>query len=181
VITAIILNHIFRLEMSFSTFPSTNSIPPVCFYNTQGLAGWLNNNPSFKNYFVDYNNLFPTLFRMTSTLSTQGYNTLNVPLAPIVTNLSQHQARIYEDQMTLFRTVYAYNSNAYLNYVSSVNHVSTGITPVSPVYYRFQTYKEMMNYKASVPLINKMYSFDAMASGKNEVGSTLGWIVPFPL
>jgi hypothetical protein len=158
--------------MSFSTFPSTNSIPPATFYNTQGLAGWLNNNPSFKNYFVDYNNLFPTLLRMTSTLSTQGYNTQNVPLAPHVTNLSQHQARIYEDQMTLFRTVYAFNSNAYLNYVNN------GTTPV---YYRFQTYKDMNNFKASVPLINKMYPFDAMAYGKNEVGSTLGWIVPFPL
>ena len=158
--------------MSFSTFPSTNSIPPVCFYNTQGLAGWLNNNPSFKNYFVDYSNLFPTLFRMNSTLSTKGYNTEKVPLAPIVTNLSQHQARIYEDQMTLFRTVYAFNSNAYLNYVNN------GTTPV---YYRFQTYKEMNNFKSSIPLINKMYPFDAMAYGKNEAGSTLGWIVPFPL
>jgi len=158
--------------MSFSTFPSTNSIPPASFYNMQGLSGWLNNNPSFKNYFVEYNTLFPTLLRMTSTLSTQGYNTAKVPLAPIVTTLSQHQARIYNDQIALFQTVYAYNSNAYLNYVNN---------STTPVYYRFQTYKEMNNFKASVPLINKMYPFDAMAYGKNEVGSTLGWIVPFPL
>jgi len=118
---------------------------------------------------------------MTSTLSTQGYNIQNVPLAPVVTTLSQHQAQIYTSQLTLFRTVYAFNSNAYLNYISSANNVSTGITPVSPVYYRFQTYNEMNNFKASVPLINKMYPFDAMANGKNEAGSTLGWIVPFPL
>lgn len=156
----------------FSTFPSTNSIPPVCFYNMQGLAGWLNNNPTFKDYFVNYNNLFPTLLPMTSSLSSIGYNIQKVPLAPVVTNLSQHQAQIYNDQLTLFRTVYAFNSNAYLNYVSSGK---------TPVYYRFQTYAELMNFKSSVPLINKMYPFDAMANGKNEVGSTLGWVVPFPL
>jgi hypothetical protein len=39
----------------------------------------------------------------------------------------------------------------------------------------------MMNYKASVPVINKLYPFDAMAKGKDENLSTLGWVIPFPL
>jgi hypothetical protein len=29
--------------------------------------------------------------------------------------------------------------------------------------------------------VNKLYPFEAMANGKNEHGSTLGWIIPFPL
>ena len=154
------------------TFPEPNSIPPATFYTIQGLASWLNQNASYKGYFINYPNQFPYLYAMTSSLSSIGYNVQNVPLSPFVTTLSQTQSRQYTDQLTLFRKVYAYNSNAYVAYVS---------TGVSPIYYRFQTYQELMNYKASVPLVNKLYPFDAMAYGTNESGSTLGWIVPFPL
>ena len=52
---------------------------------------------------------------------------------------------------------------------------------VNPTYFRFQSYKEYMDYKSSVAMVNKMYPFDAMAMGKNENGSTLGWVIPFPL
>ena len=30
--------------MALPQFPSTNSIPPACFYTAQGLASWLNQN-----------------------------------------------------------------------------------------------------------------------------------------
>jgi hypothetical protein len=52
---------------------------------------------------------------------------------------------------------------------------------VNPTYFRFQSYKDYNDYKSSVSLVNKMYIFDAMALGKNENGSTLGWVIPFPL
>jgi len=44
-----------------------------------------------------------------------------------------------------------------------------------------QTYQEYAQYKSSVALVNKMYPFNAMANGKNDAGSTIEWIVPFPL
>ena len=86
--------------------------------------------------------------------------------------MSQFQLMRYTEQLKLFREVYAYNSNAYVKYVTN------GTTPV---YYRFQTYKEHNEFKSSVALVNKLYPFQAMTSGANINGSTLGWIVPFPL
>lgn len=192
-----------------STFPSTNSIPPPCFYDMQGLSYWLNHNPSYKQYFINYPRHFPNLYAATSTLSTSGYNIEKVPLAPLITNLSQFQAQRYTQQMSLFRKVYSYNSNAYINYAintSSINGSTvlastiSGTTQpstlstlrgqqaqiprlsvVNPTYFRFQSYKEYNDYKSSVAMVNKMYPFDAMALGKNENGSTLGWVIPFPL
>jgi hypothetical protein len=156
----------------YSTFPNSPSIPPVCFYNTQGLAGWLNHNPSYKQYFINQPDVSLYLLSMTSTLSSIGYNTATVPLASFVTTLSQGQALQYNEQIKLFRKVYAYNSNAY---------VESTVTGKGPVYFRFQTYQEYAQYKSSVALVNKMYPFNAMANGKNDANSTIEWIVPFPL
>jgi hypothetical protein len=158
-----------------NVFPSRNSVPPPCFYTNQGLAQWLNQNPTYKHYFINYPEQFPNL-TITNSQSTMfgnyTFNVENVPLASPVTTLSYQQAQKYNQQLKLFRDVYAYNSTSY------GNSVRVGTTPT---YYRFQTYAELMNFKASVPLVNKAYPFDAMAYGQNEVGSTLGWVVPFPL
>ncbi len=129
----------------------------------------------YKQYFIRYPNIFPVLYSSRNLLEYIGYNDFNVekvPLASNITNMSQYQLMRYTDQLKLFRQVYAYNSNAYVNYVTN------GTTPV---YYRFQTYKEHNEFKSSVALVNKLYPFDAMASGANINGSTLGWIIPFPL
>ena len=161
--------------MSFSVFPNQNSIPPATFYNMSGLATWLNNNPTYKRYFINYHNVFPGLYPTTylpsSMLSTMKYDIKNVPLTPLVTTLSQYESTKYREQLDLFIKVYAFNSNAYVQ-----------ATPTKPpIYYSFSSYQEMMNYKASVPFINKLYPFDAMAKGKDENLSTLGWVIPFPL
>jgi hypothetical protein len=158
-----------------STFPSTNSIPPPCFYDIRGLANWLNNNPTYKQYFINYPDVFTTLLSNTNTISYNGfsdYDVQKVPLASNVTNMSQVQLMRYTEQLKLFRQVYAYNSNAYVNYVTN------GATPA---YYRFQTYKERDEFKSSVSLVNKLYPFQAMMNGTNTNGVSLGWIVPFPL
>ena len=158
-----------------STFPSTNSIPPPHFYDIRGIANWLNNNPTYKQYFIRYPNVFPVLYSSRNLLEYIGYNDFNiekVPLASNITNMSQYQLMRYTDQLKLFRQVYAYNSNAYVNYVTN------GTTPA---YYRFQSYKEHNEFKSSVALVNKLYPFQAMTSGTTLTGSTLGWIVPFPL
>jgi len=155
----------------FSTFPSTNSIPPATFYNIQGLTTWLNKNPDYKDYFINYPTIFPGLFPMTSTLSTLNYNIQNVPLSPLVTTLSNNQSQQYNEQLQLFTRVYEFNSNAY------INSLPLGF----PKYYSFSSYQELMMYKSSVALVNKLYPFNAMAHGTNENGDVLGWIVPFPL
>lgn len=144
-------------------FPSTNSIPPAPFYNIQGLPNWLNLNPSYKQYFVG---VYSDIYEVNSTLSSIGYDPVNVPLCSDVTILSQYQAQQYNQQLNLFRRVYAYNSNAYVNYIDS-------ITP-SPIYYTFATYQEQTQYRSATALVNKLYPFQAMAQ-------KVGWITPFPV
>jgi hypothetical protein len=154
------------MDTPLPVFPSTNSIPPACFYNIQGLDGWLNTNPSYKQYFAG---LLPYLIKpITSSLSSSGYKYENVPLCSDVTVLSFQQAQQYNQQLRLFQKVYSYNSNAY---VDNYNNNGPG-----PIYYTFADYKELTNYKASVQLVNKLYPFDTMARA-----STLNWQIPFPI
>ena len=165
-------------------FPSTGSIPPVHFYNRQGLCTWLNNNPDYKAYFVNYPNVFPYLypqglvneFISTAQIPASSiyatYDVRKVPLGPAITTLTDQQSMEYTRQLGLFREVYAYNSNAY------VTSLATGRPPT---YYRFRDHRALQEYKASVQTVNKMYPFDAMRNGMTENRSTLGWIIPFPL
>ncbi len=155
---------------SLISFPGKNSIPPACFYTMGGLATWLNQNSQYKINFSYTGAFAPYLIppeRVTSTLSSVGYNQANVPLCSNVTTLSQNQAHKYGQQLALFQKVYTINSNAYINYAS------TGQTPI---YYNFSTYKEKYEYNSAVALVNKLYDFKAMASA-----STLNWQIPFPI
>lgn len=155
---------------SLPQFPSTNSIPPACFYNFQGLAGWLNKNPSYKIPFSYTNAFRPYLIRpdlAQSTIFSSIYNAERVPLMSNVQTLSQNQAQKYGRQLALFQKVYAVNSNAYVNYVAN---------GVGPVYYNFATYNEKYEYNSAVQLVNKLYNFQAMAQA-----SSLNWQVPFPI
>jgi hypothetical protein len=159
---------------ALSTFPSTYSIPPPHFYTMGGIATFLNQNPTYKQYFLGDHEIAADLNIPTSTLSSQGYNPEKVPIPLAVTNLSQSQALLYRQQLSLFQKVYAYNSNAYVNFISVPNN------PQGPIYFRFQSYHDYMNYRSAVLLVNKLYPFQKMAYAKNPAGSTLGWIVPFP-
>jgi hypothetical protein len=174
---------------ALSTFPSSYSIPPPCFYTMGGLATFLNQNPKYKEYFLGDTEISNDLLVPTSSLIQQGYNVEKVPLPLVVTNLSQSQSLLYQRQLDLFRKVYAYNSNAYVNYLSTEinrqNYIKKNkkIPPGNlegPIYFRFQTYHDYMNYRSSVLLVNKLYPFQKMAYAKNPAGSTLAWIVPFP-
>lgn len=154
------------------TFPNPCTIPPVCFYNAQGLANWLNNNPIYKYAFsyVSQANTFPLLFPqpyevLFSTLGVKGYSTINVPLCSDVQTLSQSQALKYKQQLGLFQKVYSTNSNAYINYLT---------TGQPPAYYTFSSYQEKYDLNSAVALVNKLYPFNVMAEA-------LGWQVPFPL
>ena len=164
-----------RTSTFYSTFPSTNSIPPACFFNSQGIANWLNNHPSFKAYFINYPRKFPYLYPITSSIVSTystAYSTANVPLALHVTTLSQYQLMQSQQQITLFQRVYTFNSNAYMNTVNTLQ---------TPIYYSFSSYKELNEYKSAVGLVNKLYPFDIMANATDQYGNQLGWVIPFPI
>ena len=155
--------------MALPQFPSTSSIPPACFYTAQGLAAWLNQNPQYKENFSG-TGAFPFLVSTgtaPSTAAAIGYNPYNVPLFSYVQQLSQGQGLKYSQQLQLFQKVYAYNSNAYVNYI---------LSGTVPVYYNFFSYKEKNEYSSAVQLVNKLYPFKAMAEATN-----LNWQVPFPI
>jgi hypothetical protein len=153
-----------------ATFPAPNTIPPPCFFTIEGLPAWLNQNPSYKEYFVG---TYPTLVEMTSSLSTIGYDTSKVPLPPTVTNLSDQQYRKYQKLLDNFRKVYAFNSNAY---------VTSKALNTTPVYaYLGGTYAAQTEHREAVGLVNRLYPLRAMAGSPNAAGSTLGWVIPFPI
>jgi hypothetical protein len=160
-------------------FPRDSSIPPPCFYNMQGLSMYLNQNREYKIYYADsglyhYLSVFAD---NTYPQATGVYNLENVPLPPLLTNLSQGQAREYEAQLTLFRKVYEYNYNAYLTYNSQPAGSTAG-----PRYYSFANYQELNNYKAGLQLVNRIYPFTIMGNAQDFLtGVPLRWIVPFPM
>jgi hypothetical protein len=145
----------------------------------QGLTMYLNQNILFKKYYTEWPQ-FPYLTFFADALYpdvADTYDVENVPLPPLLSNLSQGQARQYEAQLALFRKVYDYNYNAYITYISQPAGSSAG-----PRYYSFVDYKELNNYKAGLELVNRIYPFDLMANGYNVLtGVRLRWIVPFPL
>ena len=162
----------------YPPFPLDGSIPPVSFYTIQGLPTYLNQNVQYKIYYTDVpqfpyltvnaNNLYPETFGL--------YNVESVPIGPLLSNMNQSQLLTYQEQIQLFRKVYEYNSNAYITYVSNPT------TAKGPIYYTFQNYKEMTNYKAGLELVNRLYPFDLMANAYDfGTGVPLRWIVPFPM
>lgn len=170
---------------SFPNFPAQGSIPPSSFYTLQGLPDWLNQNPSYKQYFVNQPKYFPYLLT-TSTVSEYKANAINapqyniytnysidkVPLPPFITMSDQSDSRQFRDHIQLFRQVYSHNSNAWINYINDGE---------PPIYYRFPTSSERTKYLTARGTVFKLYPFDAILNAKNEAGSTLGWVIPFPL
>lgn len=156
--------------MSVPAFPSQFSIPPpFLFAGYAGLAGWLNQNPTYKQYFVN-TNYFPTLLKpniITSSISSFSYSYEDVPLCSNVSQLSDYQSIKYNQQLALFHKVYSFNSNAYVSSVTNGN---------IPMYYTFRDAQELSTYRSGAQLANKLAPFQVMAQA-----STLNWIAPFPV
>ena len=151
-------------------FPAQYSIPAPClFERSGGLAFWLNNNPFYKQFFVN-TGYFPGLLPenlITSSLSSQQYSYANVPLQSNIQQMSDYEARRYYQQLILFHRVYRFNSNAY------VTSLQNGTTPM---YYTFKDTQELTNYRSGTQYANKLSPFQVMAQA-----STLNWIAPFPV
>jgi hypothetical protein len=156
-------------------FPEIGSIPPVCFYNFGGLATYLNHNPELKNIEPFRTYVLRQAFGVNlpflemNLISTFGVSGENIPICPAVATLSYNQSLKYNNQMMLFQKVYAYNSNAYVN-ASTMGWPN--VQNVAPTYYKFLTYNEYNEYKASVGLINKLYPLNLI---------TDYWSIPFPV
>jgi hypothetical protein len=172
-------NYIFEITGGpvYPPFPLDGSIPPVCFYTIQGLPMYLNQNVQYKIYYSD-NPQFPYLTQNADAIYPAEFDTYDVetvPLSPLLSNMNTSQLLTYQQQLQLFRRVYEHNSNAYITYVSNP-------TDNGPIYYTFQNYKEMTNYKAGLQLVNRIYPFDIMANAHDHItGVPLRWIVPFPM
>jgi len=151
------------------SFPNPCTIPPVCWFNSQGLAGFLEQNPLFKlafSFTETFKFLYPPSYIfLFSTFQIPGYNPINVPLCGNVTTLSQIQARKYNQQLQLFQKVYSTNSNAYITYLN---------TGQGPIYYTFVSNQERSDMNSAVALVNKLYYF-------KDMGQAAGWQIPFPL
>jgi hypothetical protein len=159
-------------------FPLDGSIPPASFYTIQGLPMYLNQNVQYKIYYTEIPQ-FPYLSLYADNIfpeATATYQIENVPLPPFLSNMNQSQLLTYQQQLQLFKRVYEYNSNAYITYMSNPG------TARGPIYYTFNTYNELNNYKAALKLVNRLYPFDQMADAYSlNTGVPLNWIVPFPM
>jgi hypothetical protein len=127
--TCSVVQELYKLNGSTSveylqSFPNPCTIPPASFFNQQGIAGWLEQNPIFKlafSFTETFKFLYPPSYAIIfSTFGVPGYNPLNVPLCGNVTTLSQIQARKYNQQLQLFQKVYSTNSNAYITYLNAI-------------------------------------------------------------
>jgi hypothetical protein len=130
----------------------------------------LNQHPSYKQFFWNtgyFPTLIPPSLLASTAISSAGYTYENVPLCSEVTQLSQGQARQYNQQLALFHKVYTFNSNAY---------VTSLCTGAAPMYYTFKDYQELNNYRSAAQVANKLAPFQVMAQA-----STLNWIAPFPV
>lgn len=167
-----------------SLFPMTYIVPPSNLFTLQGLSGWLNENPTYKQYFVNQPTYFPYLLTTSTATEYQAmatvlpqygiytnYSIEKVPISPFITMLDQRDSLLFREHIRLFRQVYEHNSNAWVNYIEH---------QIPPVYYRFPSSSERTKYLTAKGTISKLYPFDAIANAKNEAGSSLGWIFPFP-
>lgn len=146
--------------MSLPVFPAENSIPPAQFFNIGGFATYLNTNPSVKTAL--FYHLFPNVV-ITSTMSSFGFSPANYLLCPNVTTLQNSQVTLYKGDIEVFQKVYGYNSNAYITSLA---------TNKSPIYYTYKDMNELMQYKAGVGVINKLYNFNVILHY---------WSIPFPI
>jgi hypothetical protein len=172
--TCSVVQELYKLNGSTSveylqSFPNPCTIPPTSFFNQQGIAGWLEQNPIFKlafSFTETFKFLYPPSYAIIfSTFGVPGYNPLNVPLCGNVTTLSQIQARKYNQQLQLFQKVYSTNSNAYITYLN---------TGQGPIYYTFASNQERSDMSSAVALVNKLYYF-------KDMSQACGWQIPFPL
>jgi len=113
--------------------------PDACFFDINGMAAQLAD-PAYEQILIDLNEFiidsgFPV-------------NLNDITGSRNVRWLSTGQQREYEQQIGLFRKVYAYNKCAY----------STAIANgTAPQYFKFLTYKDYNNYQAAIGTINKLY------------------------
>ena len=113
--------------------------PPSCFFTIEGITQQLQS-PTFATEYAYLSTVFSQAGIPFPVNQIEGYTPIKW--------LSIDQQRTYLQQLQLFRTVYDYNSIAYS---------TATVAGVAPTYFKFITYKDYINYKASISLVNKLY------------------------
>uniref|UniRef100_A0A6C0APE2 Uncharacterized protein n=1 Tax=viral metagenome TaxID=1070528 RepID=A0A6C0APE2_9ZZZZ len=152
-------------------YPSTSPFvvgppPDPSFFNINGIYALRFIEP----YYVTFNSL--KSYIQSSSVYTDISNLIQYPdpysyqgAGTTVKYMSQQQKQQYEDQLTLFRQVYAYNLAAYNNAAKN---------GTVPIYYRFLSSSQLQQYTASLSLVNKLYNV-------NEIFPyTCLFYLPFP-
>jgi hypothetical protein len=140
--------------------------PNPCFFNINGIYAMRNTVPFSYTFdslmsYIQSSPIFTDLSNLIQYPDPYGYQGATTT----VKHMSQQQKQQYEDQLSLFRQVYAFNSAAY-TYAATTNTV--------PIYYKFKCSSELQQYTASLGLVNKLYNV-------NEVFPyTCLFYLPFP-
>lgn len=117
--------------------------PPASFFNLGGIYGQRFVYPVQ----TTFDRLYARIYATDPSNAVDPFNNRNERLW--VQRMSQSQRSEYENQLAIFRRVYAFNAAAYQS-------AATGLTS-SPFYYRFQNQTELSQYKAGVALVQKLY------------------------
>jgi hypothetical protein len=125
----------FIIDISGLPLPA----PDACFFDMNGIAAQLTD-PQYEQILID----------IAAFISTFQYplNLNDITGSRPVKWLSTGQQHEYNQQIALFRKVYAYNKCAYSTATAS---------GTAPQYFKFITYKDYNNYQTSIGTINKLY------------------------
>jgi hypothetical protein len=136
-ITVLVGNNIVSQKFYFQVGPT----PPPEFFNLGGIYS----QRTVLCVKDTFNRLYAQQYAINPDLP-DPFNNRNMNI--YVQQLSYQQQQYYQQLITLFQKVYAYNAAAYA-YSAAKNTI--------PIYYTFQSASELSQWKESVPLIMKLY------------------------
>jgi hypothetical protein len=136
-ITVLVGNNIISEKFYFQVGPT----PPPEFFNLGGI--YLQRTVSC--VIQTFDRLYAQQYAINPKLPDPFNNrTMNI----YVQQMSYRQQQYYQQLITLFQKIYAYNAAAY--YLAAANNTI-------PIYYTCKTASELSQWKESVPLILKLY------------------------
>jgi hypothetical protein len=130
------------LELSGGTSFQLGDSPPASFFNLGGIYGQRFVSPMQ----TTFDALYTCIYATDPSNAIDPFNNTDERLW--VQRMSQWQRSEYEQQLRIFRQVYAYNLGVYRWAATTQN---------PPLYYRFRNQTELSQYKAGVALVQKLY------------------------
>ena len=125
--------------------------PPESFFNIDGIYSQRFVPPVQATFDSLYSYLKTVAFSVSGEPVPDPYN--NPTNTSYVKHMSQGQRKNYQQQIDIFRKVYSYNLAAYQR-AQQLNTV--------PIYYRFRTSSELVQFNGALGLINKLYNVNPL-------------------